>query len=61
MKRLRGAALTLLGALLAACSSNPMTGRSQFSLMPENTVISPVGQRLQGRTGAVCEEEQAER
>jgi len=40
MKRFCGAALAILGAFLAACSSNPMTGRSQLSLMPENTVIA---------------------
>jgi predicted Zn-dependent protease len=35
-----GGSAFLLGALLAACSSNPMTGRSQFSLLPESTVIA---------------------
>jgi predicted Zn-dependent protease len=35
-----GAALALMAAILAACASNPMTGRSQLSLMPENTVIA---------------------
>ncbi|MEW5787860.1 MAG: M48 family metallopeptidase [Pseudomonadota bacterium] len=40
MKFRRGAWAALLMAVLTACSTNPMTGRSQLSLMPEATVIS---------------------
>ncbi|MDD5389250.1 MAG: M48 family metallopeptidase [Gallionellaceae bacterium] len=40
MKPLKSLALLALFAGLAACSSNPMTGRSQLMLVPENQVIA---------------------
>lgn len=36
----RGVFLLALSAGLAACTTNPMTGRSQLSLMPESQVIA---------------------
>lgn len=40
MRRGRRLSPFLLAAGLAACATNPMTGRSQLSLMPENQVIA---------------------
>lgn len=40
MRVSRGPLLAVLFAVLAGCSTNPMTGRSQLSLMPERQVIA---------------------
>jgi Zn-dependent protease with chaperone function len=40
MKILKSLALLALSGVLASCSSNPMTGRRQLMLVPENQVIS---------------------
>lgn len=40
MKPLKSLCLLALFGVLASCSSNPMTGRSQLMLVPENQVIS---------------------